>query len=92
MDCPKCGVYNPEDREHCWRCGAELPKQEARPRRDPQAKARVWLYIAIAVFLIASAMRMCGMRVPGMSSNDQPTNQAPLRPAMVWVGGDRLSL
>lgn len=85
MDCPKCGVYNPEDRTNCWRCGAELPKPTTNKRRDPQARARVWLYVALGIVAAAMLMRMCGYNVPGMPSDSGPTGQAPTRPALVWV-------
>ena len=84
MDCPKCGVYNPEDRNNCWRCGAELPKQAPQKRRDSQSRARLWLYIAIGAIVLATFLRMCGVSVPGLPANN-PTNQAPARPALAWV-------
>jgi predicted nucleic acid-binding Zn ribbon protein len=54
MDCPNCGVYNPEDRQVCWRCNQELPKPEEPKKRgrDPdQAMHRVWILIAIALLI-----------------------------------------
>jgi len=85
MDCPKCGVYNPEDRTNCWRCGAELPKQAPKTRRDPQASARVWLYIGFAVIVLVTVLRMCGVSVPGLPSDDNSTGRAPTQPALTWV-------
>jgi predicted nucleic acid-binding Zn ribbon protein len=52
MDCPNCGVYNPEERQVCWRCDRELPKpKETKKRaRDPaQAMRRMWIIVAIAL-------------------------------------------
>lgn len=51
MDCPNCGVYNPEDRTVCWRCDQPLPKPEERKkRRDPnQVRRRMWIIIVIVV-------------------------------------------
>ena len=51
MDCPNCGVYNPEDRTVCWRCDQELPKpKEAKKPRDPAAlQRRMWLIVAVAI-------------------------------------------
>jgi hypothetical protein len=60
MDCPNCGVYNPEEREVCWRCNTELPKQAPPKRRSSQQSARVWLYVALALFAVVTIMRMCG--------------------------------
>ena len=39
MDCPNCGVYNPEDRMVCWRCDRELPKPE-KPKRKQDPRRR----------------------------------------------------
>ncbi|MGI6376148.1 MAG: hypothetical protein ACOX3S_09075 [Anaerolineae bacterium] len=89
MDCPKCGVYNPEDRDHCWRCGAELPRQAERKPRDPQASARTWLYIAVAVMVLVTALRMCGFKVPGMGGSTQPTGHVP-QPYAVTLPADAM--
>jgi len=72
MNCPNCGVYNPEDRETCWRCGEPLPQQEeSKKRRNPQARARSWLYIGIAVFIIFTLLQMCGFQLPWQQSIEQ---------------------
>jgi predicted nucleic acid-binding Zn ribbon protein len=58
MDCPNCGVYNPEDRQVCWRCDQELPKPpEPKKRRDPAlARRQLWIVIAIvlAIWILAT--------------------------------------
>ena len=53
MDCPNCGVYNPEDRQVCWRCDRELPKPEEPKKQgaDP-AQAMRWVWILVAVALL----------------------------------------
>lgn len=54
MDCPNCGVYNPEDRTICWRCDQELPKPEEPKKRslDPQrAMRRMWIIVGIVMVL-----------------------------------------
>jgi predicted nucleic acid-binding Zn ribbon protein len=54
MDCPNCGVYNPEERQVCWRCDQELPtpKEEKKRTRDPaQAMRRMWIIVAIALVI-----------------------------------------
>jgi hypothetical protein len=54
MDCPNCGVYNPDERTVCWRCDHELPKPEPPKKRgrDPaQMMRRTWIVIVIAVAL-----------------------------------------
>jgi rRNA maturation protein Nop10 len=85
MDCPKCGVYNPEDRENCWRCGTELPKQAPAPKRDSQSKARMWLYIGVTLFILVSMLRMCGISVPGLPAPAEPTGRSSQRPPLVYV-------
>jgi predicted nucleic acid-binding Zn ribbon protein len=51
MDCPNCGVYNPEDRRVCWRCDRELPKPVEPKKRKNSAMTmrRVWILIAIVL-------------------------------------------
>ena len=51
MNCPNCGVYNPEDRKVCWRCDKPLPRpKEPKKARDPaQAMRRIWVIVIIAV-------------------------------------------
>ncbi len=54
MDCPNCGVYNPEERDICWRCDQPLPKPEERKkqRADPAVTMRrVWIIVALAVLI-----------------------------------------
>ena len=53
MDCPNCGVYNPEERQVCWRCDQPLPKPKARKKpADPQQlRRRMWILIAIVVIV-----------------------------------------
>ncbi|MGD8397848.1 MAG: hypothetical protein PVG11_03245 [Anaerolineae bacterium] len=54
MDCPNCGVYNPEDRIVCWRCDQELPKpkQDKKKRADPGAmRRRMWIMVIAAILL-----------------------------------------
>lgn len=54
MDCPNCGVYNPEERQVCWRCDHELPKpKEQKKRAGDRAAAtrRMWIIVAIVLIL-----------------------------------------
>jgi len=54
MNCPNCGVYNPESRQVCWRCDRELPKPVEKKKRstDPaRAARRMWLIVGIALAL-----------------------------------------
>jgi hypothetical protein len=53
MDCPNCGVYNPEERQVCWRCDQELPKPKP-PKKptDPVKRMRqMWIILGIVVVL-----------------------------------------
>ena len=51
MDCPNCGVYNPEGRQVCWRCDKELPKPKEPKQRTSQATAmrRMWILVGLAL-------------------------------------------
>ena len=54
MDCPNCGVYNPESRTVCWRCDRELPKpEEPKKRRSDPAMAmrRMWFIAGLILLL-----------------------------------------
>jgi len=53
MDCPNCGVYNPEERTVCWRCDRELPKpKEPKKKKDPVLmQRRMWILIGIALVI-----------------------------------------
>lgn len=64
MECPNCGVYNPEDRKVCWRCDQPLPKPEAPKKRDPKRMSQVWLYVALAAAVVIPMLRLCGNAVP----------------------------
>jgi predicted nucleic acid-binding Zn ribbon protein len=52
MDCPNCGVYNPEERHLCWRCNEELPKPEEKKKRNPMsAQRRMWIIVAVILVI-----------------------------------------
>ncbi len=52
MDCPNCGVYNPEERKVCWRCDQDLPKPvEPKKKRQGMTAGRMWLMVGIALLL-----------------------------------------
>ena len=53
MDCPNCGVYNPEDRQVCWRCDHELPSPEKpkKPRDPAQAMRRMWIILIVILVI-----------------------------------------
>lgn len=64
MNCPNCGTYNPEDRTTCWRCDKELPKPKPEKKKNPQKSAQTLLYVLIAVFVLFTVLRMCGVNTP----------------------------
>jgi predicted nucleic acid-binding Zn ribbon protein len=52
MDCPNCGVYNPEERQVCWRCNEELPKPKPKKKREPiDMQRRMWIIIAVIIVI-----------------------------------------
>ena len=54
MDCPNCGVYNPDERTICWRCDQELPKpkEPGKKKNDPAMfQRRMWIIVAVGVLL-----------------------------------------
>ncbi len=86
MDCPNCGVYNPEERESCWRCNTDLPKQTQPKRRSGQQSARLWLYVAVALFAIFTFARTCGIGSDWLQPDVQvpPEGLVPNRPPIVY--------
>ena len=78
MNCPNCGVYNPEDRTVCWRCYKELPKLQPKKTRNPQA-TQTWLYVIVAVFAIVTILQSCGIvKLPfGPQPQPSPTGYLP---------------
>jgi len=60
MDCPDCGTWNPDDKIHCWRCGANLP-EPAQPKRRQRGRSQVWVWVAAVLFLIGATLVRCGL-------------------------------
>ena len=63
MECPNCGVYNPDDRKVCWRCDRPLPTPPPEKRRSRQT-SQLWLYIALAAAIVIPLLRYCGNALP----------------------------
>jgi len=80
MNCPECGTFNPDDRQKCWRCDADLPTPKPAKKRNPQRSAQIWLYIAIAIFAVVTILQTCGVSVPGMPSGPSPEGLLPWLP------------
>ena len=53
-DCLKCGTWNPEDKNVCWRCQAELPKPVVKKQRGPVRVLglSIWIWLAMIFFVI----------------------------------------
>ena len=53
MDCPNCGVYNPADRNVCWRCDEELPKpkEPKKKRGSVFTTRRMWIIMAVVLVI-----------------------------------------
>ena len=61
MDCPNCGTWNPEDKDVCWRCQAELPhpKPKKKKGRTTLLGFPIWAWIAIELFFVATSLGQC---------------------------------
>jgi hypothetical protein len=61
MDCPNCGTWNPDDKDICWRCQAELPKPVEKKKRSRRTLAGfpVWLWIALLLFFAVTTLGQC---------------------------------
>ena len=51
-NCLKCGTWNPEDKNVCWRCQTELPKPVIKKKRGPVRVLglSIWIWLAIVLF------------------------------------------
>ncbi len=81
MDCPNCGVYNPDERTVCWRCDKPIPKPVVKKKR--QLSSQQWLYIIIGVSILLMLVNMCGL--PSMlGQSGAPTGG--VVPPLLWLG------
>ncbi len=62
MDCPKCGTWNPDDKEVCWRCQTPLPKPQP-PKKKRQTQAflglPLWAWIVVIILFFAPTIAQC---------------------------------
>jgi predicted nucleic acid-binding Zn ribbon protein len=62
MDCPKCGTWNPDDKQVCWRCQTPMPKPVEKKKKQPIVflGLPVWAWIVVGgmlvVWLVAQTM------------------------------------
>lgn len=61
MICPKCGTWNPDDKQVCWRCQAELPKPVEKKKRKPFVFLGLpaWAWAVLSAMLILWIAAQC---------------------------------
>lgn len=62
MNCLKCGTWNPDDKNVCWRCQAELPKPtEPKKKQAPVMflGLPLWSWGLIVLFFIVMFAGQC---------------------------------
>lgn len=61
MNCPKCGTWNPDDKQVCWRCQAELPKPVEKKKQQTVLflGLPLWSWIAIVGLFIMLLAGQC---------------------------------
>ncbi len=61
MDCPKCGTWNPEDKDVCWRCQETLPRPVVKEKRKPMVfmGLPVWAWVVVVVIFLAPMLGQC---------------------------------
>jgi predicted nucleic acid-binding Zn ribbon protein len=54
MDCTKCHTWNPDDKQICWRCQAELPKPVEKKKRAPTLLLGlpIWAWIMLGAMVV----------------------------------------
>lgn len=61
-NCTKCSTWNPDDKNFCWRCGAELPKPVApKAKRTPMLfmGIPVWMWLLMVLFFATLFLGQC---------------------------------
>jgi predicted nucleic acid-binding Zn ribbon protein len=55
MDCPKCGTWNPDDKQVCWRCQTAMPKPVEKKKRKPRyiMGLPIWSWALLALMLLS---------------------------------------
>ncbi len=61
MNCPKCGTWNPEDKQVCWRCQTEMPKPVAKKEKKNFMFMGLpaWSWAIIVLMFIAMFVVQC---------------------------------
>jgi predicted nucleic acid-binding Zn ribbon protein len=61
MDCPKCGTWNPDDKQICWRCQTQMPKPVEKKKRKPVMLLGlpIWSWIVLLLMMISVFAAQC---------------------------------
>ena len=68
MDCQKCGTWNPDDKQVCWRCQAVLPMPVEKKKKQPVVfmGLPLWSWIVVILMLVSVLGVQClGPRLTG---------------------------
>jgi predicted nucleic acid-binding Zn ribbon protein len=68
VDCPKCGTWNPDDKQVCWRCQTELPKPVEKKKKKPVVfmGLPIWSWVLLILMFVSVVAAQClGPRLVG---------------------------
>lgn len=68
MNCPNCNTWNPDDKQVCWRCQAELPKPPAPKKKRPGGAFPLWTWVVLAAVFALTLLAQCyffPLQIPG---------------------------
>jgi hypothetical protein len=61
MNCTKCNTWNPDDKNFCWRCSAELPKPVEKKQKKQVlfAGLPLWMWFVLGLFMVSLLLGQC---------------------------------
>jgi hypothetical protein len=59
MECPQCGTWNPDDKNRCWRCSAELPKPPE--KKKSKTSTQTWFWVVAILLFALTLLFQCGV-------------------------------
>jgi predicted nucleic acid-binding Zn ribbon protein len=61
MDCPKCGTWNPDDKQVCWRCQTEMPKPVEKKKTGSRMilGLPVWTWVLLSLMMVSWVAAQC---------------------------------
>ena len=59
MNCPNCGVYNPDDRTQCYKCDEPLPQKKEGPKRGQTGRMGMWTWIILVILGALFFIQQC---------------------------------